>query len=209
MSLGGMGVVFVVLIVLLFVLFLYYLYRRYYTTTNTSTIVLHNNTGKRKNYRLLNPLTHEVIFSIDNGSSRSFPLPRSGVRDIIIEAKNEDEPVTRVHFTAPCTADSCSSRDNAAYVEVDIDFGFSDSILIETKEGEKVTYKGNVFTKRDCPSGYNVLYDTCLSPCYNDEAYCDKKGKLYKRTQYRDIARVLERHDLPFTTNTTFSLFWY
>lgn len=200
-------VLFVLILLIAFIL--YYLYQRYYSTTDSSVIVLHNNTGKRKSYRLHNPLTHDIIFYIENGSSRSFPLPRSGVRDIIIEAKNEDEPVTRVHFTAPCTADSCSSRDNEAYVEVDIDLGFSDSILVETKEGEKVTYKGNVFTKRDCPAGYDVIYDTCLSPCYSDDNYCDKKGKLYKRTQYRDIARVLERHDLPFTRNTTFSFFWY
>lgn len=203
-----MCVILVLLVIVIAALFLYYLYQHHYTT-DVSTIVLYNNTGKKKNYYIYNPLTHDVTFSLENGSSKSFPLPRSGVRDIIIEAKNENEPVTRVHFTAPCTADSCSSRDNEAYIEVDIDLGYSDSIIVETKKGNKVTYRGNVFTKTNCPDGYDTLYDTCLSPCYKDEAYCDKKSKLYKRTQYRNIARVLERHDLPFTTNTTFSIMWY
>lgn len=205
---------FVFLVCLILLLFLllwgcYYYFMR--SGEATSSLVLQNYTSVGKTFYVHDPLaSNETIeLLIMPGCTETLPLSKSGMRDVRIEAKVGDEPVSTVHFTYPCVAESCSSRDSVASAHVDIDGGYTDSVLIRTQEGSNVTAEHILFEKVPCDPEYPQTQYGCVSPCSTDVRYCDKKSKLYKRTSYRKIARRLKEVRLPFTPQTRYTIRWY
>jgi hypothetical protein len=205
---------FVFLACLILVLFLLLWGCYYYFMRNGgegSYLVLQNYTSVGKSFYVHDPLiskaTNEIF--IMPGCTEVLPLSKGGMRDVRIEARVMDEPVTTVHFTYPCVAESCSSKDSLASAHVDIDGGYTDSVLIKTQEGDNVTSEHVLFEKVPCLPEYPQTQYGCVSPCSTDVRYCDKRSKLYKRTPYRAIARKLKTVELPFTAQTRYTIRWY
>jgi hypothetical protein len=170
-----------------------------YFKERQSRLIITNMSNDNKIITLQYPV--ETSFTLRSKESKSFLLPRDGIRDLKVISEDDATVVMKI----PCTNVSCSSSDSEASCRIDLGTKYKSNITIRTSENEVETFRYQLL--RSCFSGSESV---CLSPCvkYGGE-YCDPNSISYKESDYGKVESSLFTVDIPYTSNTRYELLYH